>query len=72
MPGEKPRLSAVLTNSFHMRGALGSSDIENVVTENRTCNVRRERRALCSPIIYTLPPLAFKNSQNAIHEPATI
>ncbi len=40
------RLSAVLTNSFHMSGALSSSNIENVLTENRTRNLRGERRAL--------------------------
>ncbi len=36
----------VLTNSFHMSGALGSSNTENVLTENRTRNLRNERRAL--------------------------
>ncbi len=36
----------VLTDSFHMRGALGSSDIEKVLTENRTRSLRGERRAL--------------------------
>ena len=33
----------VWTSSFHMRGALGSTNIVNVVTENRTRNLRGER-----------------------------
>ena len=36
----------LLTNSFHMSEALGSSNIENVLTENRNRNLRGERRAL--------------------------
>ncbi len=36
----------VLTDSFHMSGVLGSSNIENVLAENRTRNLRGERRAL--------------------------
>ncbi len=36
----------VLTDSFHMSGALGSSNIENVLTESRTRNLRGERRVL--------------------------
>ena len=36
----------VLTNFFHMSGALGSSNIEKVLAENRTRNLRGERRAL--------------------------
>ncbi len=35
-----------LTNSFHMNEALGSSNIENVLTENRTRNLKDERRVL--------------------------
>ncbi len=34
----------VLTNFFHMSGALGSSNIEKVLAENRTRNLRGERR----------------------------
>ncbi len=40
--GENPRLNVgkrVLTNSFHMSGILGSSNTENVLTENRTRNL---------------------------------
>ena len=36
----------VLTNFFHMSGALGSSNIEKVLAENRTRNLRGERRVL--------------------------
>ena len=36
----------VLTNSFRISGALGSGNIGNVLTENRTRNLRGERRAL--------------------------
>ena len=36
----------VLTDSFHMSGALGSSNIEKVLSENRTRNLRGERRVL--------------------------
>ncbi len=36
----------VLTNSFHMSGALGSSNIVEVLSENRTRSLRSERRAL--------------------------
>ncbi len=35
-----------VTGSFRMSGALGSSGIENVLTEDRTRNLRGERRAL--------------------------
>ena len=44
-PAENLRLSAVLIDSFHMSGALCSSNIENVLTENRIHNFRGERRA---------------------------
>ena len=33
-----------LTNSFHMSGALGSSNIEKVLAENQTSNLRGERQ----------------------------
>ncbi len=36
----------VLTDSFHMSRALGSSNIEKVLAENRTRNLRGERRVL--------------------------
>jgi hypothetical protein len=36
----------VLTDSFHMSGALGSSNIERVLPENRARNFRGERRVL--------------------------
>ena len=36
----------VLTNSFHMSEALGSSNIEKVLSENRTRSLRGESRAL--------------------------
>ncbi len=36
----------VLTNSFHMSEALGSGNIEKVLSENRTRSLRGERRAL--------------------------
>ena len=36
----------VLTSSFHMSEALGSSNIEKVLSENRTRSLRGERRAL--------------------------
>ncbi len=36
----------VLTDFFHMSGALGSSNIEKVLSENRTRSLRGERRAL--------------------------
>ena len=42
---------SVLTDFFHMSGALGSSNIEKVLAENRTRNLRGERRALFDMII---------------------
>ena len=36
----------VLTDSFHMSEALGSSNIEKVLSENQTRNLGGERRAL--------------------------
>ena len=36
----------VLTNSLHQSGTLGSSNIENILTENRTRNLRGKRRVL--------------------------
>ena len=42
--GKRP--GRLLTNSFHMSGALSSSNIEKVLTENRIRSLRGERRAL--------------------------
>ena len=42
----------VLTDSIHMSGALGSSNIENILTENRTCrNLRGERSDHCATVV---------------------
>ncbi len=48
----------VLTNSFHMNEALSSSNVENVLTENRTRNLRDERRALW-PLRHRFPGEMF-------------
>ena len=48
----------VLTNFFHMSGALGSSNIEKVLAENRTRNLRDEGRGSdhCATEAPTAPP----------------
>ncbi len=42
---EPTTFGRVLTNSFHVSGALGLGNIEKVLSENRTRNLRGERRA---------------------------
>jgi hypothetical protein len=48
----------VLTDSFHMSGALGSSNIEKVLSENRTC-ATSEVKGECSDHCATEAPLRF-------------
>ncbi len=44
----------VLTDSFHMSRALGSSYVEKVLAENRTCNLRWKRWK--TGALNTVPP----------------
>ena len=51
MPGENPRLSAVLTDSFHMNGALGSSNIEKVLSERGERSDHCARSFICFVVL---------------------
>ncbi len=58
---ETPTFGRVLTNSFRIGGALGSSNIENVLTENEpaTSEVKGECSDHCATIIGILMFLLY-------------
>ncbi len=55
----------VLTDSLHMSRALGSSNIEKVLAENRTRNLRGERRAP-STYVVILKQLAISQTSRGL------
>ena len=73
--GKPTTFGRVLTDSFHMSRALGSSYTEKVLTENRTRNLRGERRAhwplrhrgprvLCQSISWSQSPTIHSGAPN--------